>query len=76
MNKPLCGPSTRPCPSSLILVEGGVQARRLSFPRSQDPRIRGLQRDAEGLEGEPLTRSHCLKRAPLASVFFVKIEAR
>jgi hypothetical protein len=30
-----------------------------SFPRSQHPCVRGLQRDAEGLERQLLTRAHC-----------------
>jgi hypothetical protein len=29
------------------------------FLRSQHPRARDLQRDAKGLEGQPLTRDHC-----------------
>jgi hypothetical protein len=29
------------------------------LPRSQHPRVHGLQRDPEGLEGQPLTRAHC-----------------
>jgi hypothetical protein len=33
------------------MVEGGAKETKLKLPRSQHPRIRGLLRDAEGLEG-------------------------
>jgi hypothetical protein len=52
--------STHPYISSLLLVvEGGGKEGRLKLPSIANPRVRGLQRDAEGLEGQPLTRSHC-----------------
>jgi hypothetical protein len=47
------------------LREDGKRGDR-SFPRSQHPRKRGLQRDAEGLEGQPLTRAHCHGGVPAA----------
>jgi hypothetical protein len=52
--------SSHPYASSLILVvEGGRKEARLKLSSIATSAIRGLQRDAEGLKCQPLTRARC-----------------